>query len=392
MLTAYMDQLNALSPWLQLLFWISAALIGSLIVGLLLRWLMFRVVGYYERTYNYYLLESVIKHLRRPLAVFMPLFILALVIPATPVQALIRELPYVEFTVNKVVKVLLLLALGWLVLRILNVIQDVVFAQYSIATDNNFTARKVRTQMQFIKKLASVAVVIIISSIILMSFESVRQFGTGLLTSAGVAGIIVGFAAQKSIANLLAGFQIAFTQPIRIDDVVIAEGEWGRIEEITLTYVVVCIWDKRRLILPITYFIDHPFQNWTRVSADIMGSVFLYTDYTIPIEPLRDELTRLLESSKLWDRKVNVLQVTDSKEHTLELRALMSAATSSDAWDLRCYVRENLVNFIQKNYPECLPRTRALLARDEPRPSQNGHAHSEEISPGAEPPEKRQEG
>ena len=184
-----------------------------------------------------------------------------------------------------------------------------------------------------------------------------------MLASAGVAGIVIGFAAQKSLATLLAGFQIALTQPIRIDDVVIVEGEWGRIEEITLTYVVVRIWDLRRLIVPITYFIEQPFQNWTRVSADILGTVFLYVDYNVPVDAVRKELTRLLEASPLWDRKVNVLQVTDSKEGTVELRALASASDAGRAFDLRCDVREKLVAFIQQNYPESLPRLRASLSQ-----------------------------
>ena len=174
-----------------------------------------------------------------------------------------------------------------------------------------------------------------------------------------VAGIVVGFAAQRSIATLLAGFQIALTQPIRVDDVVIVENEWGRVEDITLTYVVVRVWDLRRLVVPITYFIEQPFQNWTRSSAEILGTVFLYVDYTVPLDAVRAELTRLLETSRYWDGKVNVLQVTDAKEHTLEIRALASAADASLAWDLRCEIREKLVAFIQRNYPASLPRLRA---------------------------------
>ena len=196
---------------------------------------------------------------------------------------------------------------------------------------------------------------------ILMTFDKVRQLGASILASAGIAGIIVGLAAQRSIATLLAGIQIALTQPIRIDDVVIVENEWGRIEEITLTYVVVRIWDLRRLIVPITYFIEKPFQNWTRISADLLGTVFLYTDYTVPIQAVREELRRILEGSEKWDRRVCVLQVTDTTERTVQLRALVSAADSSKAWDLRCEVREKLVDFLQKNYPHALPRVRAEI-------------------------------
>jgi small-conductance mechanosensitive channel len=173
--------------------------------------------------------------------------------------------------------------------------------------------------------------------------------------------VIIGIAAQKSLGNVLAGIQLAVSQPIRLEDAVIVEGEWGWIEEITLTYVVIRIWDLRRLIVPISYFIEKPFQNWTRTSADLIGTVFLYTDYTVPVEEIRQELTRVLEKSPNWDKKVNVLQVTDMKEHTVELRILASAVDSSIAWNLRCEVREKLLEFLQKNYPSALPRTRVSL-------------------------------
>jgi small-conductance mechanosensitive channel len=182
-----------------------------------------------------------------------------------------------------------------------------------------------------------------------------------LLTSAGIASVIVGFAAQRSISNLLAGFQIAFTQPIRIDDVLVVEGEWGRVEEITFTYVVLSIWDERRLVLPLNYFIEKPFQNWTRNSSKLTGAVYLQTDYTVPVEAVRTELQRIAEANPLWDKRVCVLHVTDSKERTLELRALVSAADAGSVWELRCAVREQLIGFLQREYPASLPRTRASV-------------------------------
>jgi small-conductance mechanosensitive channel len=192
----------------------------------------------------------------------------------------------------------------------------------------------------------------------LLSFENLRKVGTGLLAGVGVGSIIIGFAAQNTLSNLLAGFQIAFTQPVRIDDIVVVEGEWGRIEDITLTYVVVKIWDERRLVLPIAYFIQKPFQNWTRVSSELLGTVFLYLDYTAPIDKIRQKFEALLKENKLWDGKTQVIQVTDCKERVIELRALMSARNSSEAFDLRCYIREKLIAFIQQEYPESLPKTR----------------------------------
>jgi small-conductance mechanosensitive channel len=200
----------------------------------------------------------------------------------------------------------------------------------------------------------------------LMTFPKVQQLGTTILASAGIIGIVVGMAAQRTIGNFIAGLQIAFTQPIRLDDVVIVENEWGRIEEITLTYVVVKIWDLRRLIVPITYFIEKPFQNWTRTSADILGTVYIYVDYTVPVDSIREQLQKILNESELWDKKVCVLQVTNATERTVELRALMSAPDASTAWSLRCQVREKLIDFIRENYPHALPKLRAELFQKQP--------------------------
>jgi small-conductance mechanosensitive channel len=208
-------------------------------------------------------------------------------------------------------------------------------------------------------------IVFITIAVILLSFENVRKIGAGLLTGVGVGGIIIGFAAQRSLSNFLAGFQIAFTQPIRIDDVLVVEGEWGRVEDITLTYVVLNLWDQRRLILPINYFIEKSFQNWTRTSSDILGTVFLYMDYNIPVDALRKELDRLLDKSDLWDKRVKLIQVTDAKERTIELRVLVSARNSSHAFDLRCYIRENLIKFVKDNYPESLPVNRVVFNNTE---------------------------
>jgi len=271
--------------------------------------------------------------------------------------------PDAKALIQNAVSLLLVGTIAVILIQFVNAMAQLVLRRYRIDVSDNRRARGVYTQVTVLKKIAIAVIVLFAIASMLMVFQPVRQLGTAMLASAGVAGIVIGFAAQKSLATLLAGFQIAMTQPIRIDDVVIVEGEWGRIEEITLTYVVVRIWDLRRLVLPITYFIEQPFQNWTRTSADILGTVFLHVDYGVPVDALRQELTRILEGSALWDRKVNVLQVTDAKERTLELRALASAADASNAWDLRCEVREKLVAFIQKNYPGSLPRVRATLDR-----------------------------
>ncbi len=265
------------------------------------------------------------------------------------------------YVANKVSVVLIILLLAWMLIQFVHLVKVVVLKRYKIEAKDNLKARKVYTQFNIIERVLVFLVVLVAFSLILMSFGEIRKIGVSLIASAGLTGIVLGLAAQKVLGGILAGIQIALTQPIRYDDVVIVENEWGRIEEITLTYVVVKIWDERRLVVPTTYFIEKPFQNWTRTSASILGTVFLHTDYAVPFDALRDELTRLLEASPLWDKRVNVLQVTDAKERTVEIRALMSAEDSPTAWDLRVYVREGLITFLQENYPESLPRTRVVL-------------------------------
>jgi len=293
----------------------------------------------------------------RTLRMILPLMALILGTPALAVSEGAKQL------IQNGVSLLLVGTIGFILVQFVNAVAEVILRRYRLDVADNRHARGVYTQVTVLRKIAIGIIAVFAIASALMVFQPVRQLGTAMLASAGVAGIIIGFAAQKSLATLLAGFQIALTQPIRIDDVVIVEGEWGRIEEITLTYVVVKIWDLRRLVVPITYFIEKPFQNWTRTSADIIGSVFLQVDYEVPLEALRAELTRILESSPLWDRKVNVLQVTDAKERTLELRALASSADAGQSWDLRCEVREKLLLFIRQNYPDSLPHVRASIER-----------------------------
>lgn len=249
----------------------------------------------------------------------------------------------------------------WLIIALVRVFFRRMLKKYDINQPNNLQSRKVHTQYNILERILTFIIIITAISITLMLFDGVRKIGFSLFASAGIATIILGLAAQKVIGTILAGLQIAITQPIRIDDVVIVEKEWGWIEEITLTYVVIRIWDKRRLVVPSTYFIDQPFQNWTRTTAEIMGTVFIYASYQVPIDALREEFTRLLKANPLWDGQVNNMQVTDAKENVIEIRALMSARNSPEAWDLRVDVREKLIGFLQKNHPNCLPLTRVVL-------------------------------
>jgi small-conductance mechanosensitive channel len=258
---------------------------------------------------------------------------------------------------------------AWLIIRIVRVMEDRVLARHDLFVKDNLQARKVHTQMKIVRRILVFVISIVALGVALMQYDSFRELGTGILASAGIAGLVVGLAAQKSISNLLAGLQIAITQPIRLDDVVIVEGEWGRIEEITLTYVVVRIWDLRRLVLPISYFIEKPFQNWTRVSADLLGTIYFYMDYGVPVDEIRAELLRILEASEHWDGKVHGVVVTNLTEKSMEVRALIRAEDSGKAWDLRCEVREKMMSYLQKNYPKALPRLRGELEQiREPAP------------------------
>lgn len=287
-----------------------------------------------------------------------------------PAAGLLLVLPMLQFAgaiqgfVAGFAKVWLLVSFGWLLIRIVNVARAGLLSLYDFNIPDNLKVRRIYTQVKVIENIVNSVIVVLTVAFILLSFPGVSKIGTSLLASAGILGMILGFAAQKTLGNFIAGIQIAFAQPIRLDDVVIVENEWGWIEEITLTFVVVRIWDLRRLVVPISYFIEKPFQNWTRVSAEILGTVFLHADYTAPVDKIRDELTRILEGSPSWDKKVNCLQVTDAKEHTVEIRALMSAVDSPTAWNLRCEVREKLLTFLQKNFPESLPRTRVEFEKD----------------------------
>ena len=263
--------------------------------------------------------------------------------------------------IDHVLNILFIFSLAWLLMRFVGFGKAQILSRYDFSNKDNLDARRVYTQFKIIERILNFLIISLAIAFALMTFDSIRKLGISLLASAGVVGIIVGFAAQKLLATIIAGLQIAITQPIRLDDVVIIENEWGWIEEITLTYVVVRIWDKRRLVVPTTYFIEKPFQNWTRTSADILGTVFIYADYTIPIGDIRKELTRILTNDENWDGKVNVLQVTDATEKIIEMRALVSAVDSPTAWNLRVNVREKLIDYMQKNHPESLPKTRISL-------------------------------
>jgi small-conductance mechanosensitive channel len=265
--------------------------------------------------------------------------------------------------VTTATSIMLIGALAVILFQAVGVFEDAMLGRFDIKASDNLEARKVYTRAHVFGRLIRVLIGVFVASSVLMLFDSVRHIGTSLLASAGIVGIVAGIAAQRTLANLFAGFQIALSQPIRQDDVVVVEGEWGRIEEITLTYVVVHIWDDRRLVVPLGYFIEKPFQNWTRNSAQLLGSVLVWVDYSFPVEKGRAELKRIIEGNPLWDGRDWNLQVTDANERSMQLRVLATSADSSKSWDLRCQIREQFIDFISDAHPCSLPLVRAHVQK-----------------------------
>ncbi len=337
-------------PWLETLLILAggalAGLVAALAIRLVLRFALKRTAPE--------LGKSVRLHMGPVLTWLLPVVGVYVAVP------LADHVP-APAGVRKGLLILIIGLMALLLIRLVRVMEEYVTSQMQMDVADNLRARKFHTQFRIIRRVLTLLIVVLAGAAILLQFDGFRQFGQGLLASAGIASIVLGFAAQRTLGNLIAGFQIAITQPIRLDDVVVVEGEWGRIEEITLTYVVVKIWDERRLILPISYFLEKPFTNWTRTSSEILGTVFLHVDYTVPVDALRQELDRLLDGEEDWDGRVKEIVAVESRPTTLELRALVSARDSGTAWRLRCKVREGLVGFLQREYPDALPRFRGQV-------------------------------
>jgi small-conductance mechanosensitive channel len=320
----------------------------------------------------------------RPLAVALPLVFLWMAVSATPLS---------EGTVARIEHWLgigVLLCATWLAVRAVDTVEARILREHPVDIEDNLAARRVQTQTRVVAGVVQGAIILVGVSLALMTFPAIRQIGATLLASAGIVGLVAGIAARPVFGNLIAGLQIALTQPIRLDDVVIVEGEWGRIEEITSAYVVVRIWDERRLVVPLQWFVENPFQNWTRTSAQLLGTSFLWLDYRTPMTDVRAQLQRICENDPRWDGRVCVAQVTETTERTIEVRLLVSARNSGDLFDLRCAVREGMVAYLNAHHPEALPRTRAELSREREgeRPVDDETAHvttpAQTSSPGAE--------
>jgi small-conductance mechanosensitive channel len=326
-------------------------------------------------------LREMVSQLRAPVCLLLPLLGLQTVWTAADDNLMLIG------ALRHVTTLAIIGTFTWLGLRAVAAVQEMILIHNPVDIADNLRARRIQTQTRVLVRTLGFFVLLFGLATMLMTFPSARQFGGSLLASAGVAGLAVGFAAKPVLGNLIAGLQIAITQPIRLDDVVIVENEWGRIEEITGTYVVVRIWDDRRLIVPLQWFIENPFQNWTRVSSSLTGAITFWVDYAIPLEPLRKELERLLhEVPQLWDGRVSVLQVVETTDRAIQLRVLVSTRDSSSGWDLRCYIRENLINFISHKHPDCLPQLRAAFQTSPTTEVVNPHRHEPIAEPERQPP------
>jgi small-conductance mechanosensitive channel len=343
--------------WVWAVVTVASAVLLGLIAHLILYWftrrLSMRVVPGKRA-----LEKSLVEHTTGPMRLVLPLAAVHLASDGLRIPGGILE------AIGHLLSLAMIGGLCWLTLRLIKVFNDVVATHYVTSVQDNYRARSIRTQMVLLERILTGAVLLAAVAAMLMTFPNVWNLGAGLFASAGVAGLVIGMAARPTLANLLAGVQVALTEPIRIDDVVIVEGEYGRVEEVNTTYVIVQVWDKRRLVVPLTYFIEKPFQNWTRKTSDLLGTVFLYTDYMAPVEEIRRELERVVSASERWDAKAWNLQVTDTKDRMLELRCMVSAVDSSTLWDLRVEVREKMIHFLQKNHAQSLPVMRAELGGD----------------------------
>jgi small-conductance mechanosensitive channel len=336
--------------WLLAIFLFCAAIVLSNVV----HWILFRILRRKEKqgtTAGW----GIRRYLGRPSRAVFMLTCLLFVVPIIP--GLSTE---IIANIRHALVMVLVCAIGWFLVGCVYVLQAFMVRKYDLSATDNRHARRVHTQFQVFRHLLVGFVIIITVGALLWTFNDPRiwHYGSGLLASAGIASLLLASAAKSTASNLLAGIQIAFTEPISIDDVVVIKGEWGRIEEITSAYVVVKIWDLRRLIVPLSYFIENPIENWTRVSSQILGSSFLYVDFSVPVKELREELSRVVHADPNWDGEVLGLQVTNLSEKTMELRCLMSSADSSKNFDLRCNVREAMIGYIQEHYPEAFPTMR----------------------------------
>jgi hypothetical protein len=334
--------------------WSGGTLLLSAVLALAAHALLYRVLWRIARRSANVVDDALVRHTCAPTRFLLPLLAVSATIDAlpstSPAFALLR----------RAVVIAAIVATAWSIVGLIEAAREIIDARYRIDVTDNLAARRIRTQVELLQRIAVSVVAVVALAAVLMTFPSVRQLGLSLFASAGVAGLVIGVAARPVLGNMIAGIQIAMSQPIRIDDVVVLDGEFGRVEEINITYVVLRLWDERRMVVPLTYFIEQPFTNWTRTSSSLLGAVLVYADYRVDVDALRVELDGIVRSTDLWDGRVANLQVTDATDRAVQLRALVSARDSATAFDLRAFVRERLIAALRRQ-SDALPLVRAEL-------------------------------
>ena len=332
-----------------MLVWIAVTL-GAIAVALVAQHIVFAVVLRAVR--NRPLASNATERFQGPTRVLVSALVVGSAMASSPLSAPAKS------RAERAIGIVVICGIAWLLIRTVGVLATEATRRLRIDVPNNFRARTMQTQLTILQRVVTALIAILAISSILWSFGEVRALGASLLASAGIVGIVAGIAAKSTLANVFAGIQIAFSAPIRIDDVVVTDGEWGRVEEITLAHVIVRTWDDRRLVLPCSYFLEHPFQNWTRPTSEILAPLEFKLDPYVDLEGLRHEVDEITAGHPLWDRRVNVVQVTGADATTVTVRVLLSARNASDAWDLRCDVREALLLYMRRRQPNALPRIR----------------------------------
>lgn len=325
---------------------------GAVLAGLLGGWLSGHLVRLVGRLRSRVFMDALHRSCARPWRAALVVLALHLALPRAGLSDGALSVA------QDLLRVVGIAVVAWLALKAVFVVEDAVFHKVRVDVADNRRARRLRTQLALLRRFTAVVVVVVAIGAILMTFDGLRTVGTSLLASAGVLGVVAGVAAQSTLGNVFAGLQLAFTDAVRLDDAVVVEGEWGWVEELTLTYVVIHLWDERRLVLPTSWFTTHPFQNWTRTQSRVLGEVTLHVDHSTPVEQLRREAHRLVQASKLWDGQAWVLQVVDTTPTTMVVRVLASAADAPTAFDLRCELREGLIGYLQAEHPGALPHVR----------------------------------
>jgi small-conductance mechanosensitive channel len=326
---------------------------GGLVLTNLIHYLVFRIAK--RRSHAQGLRYSMRRHLAKPARLIFLLTCFLLVLPFVPSLS-----DRLDSFLKQLIVMAIVVGLGWFATGWVYVVQDILLRRYDLKAENNIEARRVHTQFLVVRRIVVAFIVVIDIGVLLWTFNDPRiwNYGSGLLASAGLASLLLAAAAKSTVSNFLAGLQIAITGSVKLDDVIFIQGEWARVEEINASYVVLRNWDLRRFIVPLSFFVENTFQNWTRESAEVINTAFLHVDYSVPVKKLRAEYMRLVQGSAWWDGKQCALQVTNLTERAMELRCVMSSRNSADNFELRCMVREEMTAWIQENYPEAFPMMR----------------------------------